>query len=148
MIRFRTEQEVDRPAEDVWAYAADIVRHPEWMGVVSARVASGSGTEVGARAVERAKLGPKTFDAELEVTESEPARRIAWRIVGGGPMAGSVAIDIEPLSPGRTRAVMSGSLGLTGILRLIEPLLAAEIRSGEAAELLRLKQRLESATPA
>ncbi|HEV8401513.1 MAG TPA: SRPBCC family protein [Candidatus Limnocylindrales bacterium] len=38
MIRFETEQTIERPADDVWAYAADIRRHPEWMGVTDATI--------------------------------------------------------------------------------------------------------------
>lgn len=38
MISFGTEQTIDRPADEVWAYAADILRHPEWMGVTDAAI--------------------------------------------------------------------------------------------------------------
>jgi len=145
MIRFETEQTITRSADDVWAYAADILRHPEWMGVTQARIVHGKGTEVGSRAVERIKLGPRSVDVELEVSESIPARRIAWRIAGGSPLSGDVTLDLESVGPERTRAVWSGSLGLMGIWRLIEPLMAAEVKAGEAAELRRLKEKLETA---
>lgn len=144
MIRFETEQTIARSAGDVWAYAADIVRHPEWMSVTDARLIHGTGSEVGTRAVERIAMGPRTADVDVEVTASVSARRIAWRVAGGGPVAGDVALDLEPLGPDRTRAVYSGSIGLTGLWRLLEPFMAGEIRSGEAAELVRLKENLES----
>lgn len=148
MIRFETEQTIQRPSEAVWEYAADVVRHPEWMGVSDARMVSGRGTEVGARAVERMKLGPRSVDVNLEVREALPARRIAWRIAGGGPLAGDVTLDLEPLGPDRTRAVWSGSIRLTGPWRLLEPLMAAEVKAGEATELRRLKEKLEAAVVA
>ena len=62
-------------------------------------------------------------------------------------MSGAVALDLEPLGPERTRAIWSGSLGLRGLWRVIEPLMAAEVKAGEAAELRRLKENLET-TPA
>ena len=62
-------------------------------------------------------------------------------------MAGAVALDLEPIAPDRTRAVWSGSLGLTGLWRVLEPLMASEIRTGEAAELERLKRNLEATDP-
>lgn len=68
MIRFQTEQTIDRPAPEIWSYAADITRHPEWMGVIDARPVSGQATDVGARGVERRKLGPRTFEVGLEVS--------------------------------------------------------------------------------
>ena len=67
MISFATEQTIERSADDVWAYAADIVRHPEWMDVTAARVVDGGGTEVGARALERLKLGPRSVEVAFEV---------------------------------------------------------------------------------
>jgi len=67
---------------------------------------------------------------------------------GGSPLAGEVALDLEPLGPDRTRAVWSGSMGLTGLWRVVEPLMAAEMKNGEAAELRRLKERLERDTAA
>lgn len=145
MIKFETEQSIDRSADDVWTYAADIIRHPEWMGVANARIVRGTGTEVGSRAVERIKLGPRWVDVELEVSGSIPARRISWRVVSGGALSGDVTLDLEPVGPERTRAVWSGWLGLTGFWRLVEPLMAAEVKAGEAAELRHLKQNLEMA---
>lgn len=146
MIRFQSEQTIARSADDVWEYAADILRHPEWMGVLDARVVQGRGTELGARASERIKLGPRTVDVGLEVSASMPGRRIGWRIAGGRPLEGDVAIDLKPLSPKRCRAVWSGSLRMKGVWRLLEPLMASEVRFGEAAELVRLKDNLERAS--
>jgi uncharacterized membrane protein len=145
MIRFETEQVIERSAGDIWAYAADIVRHPEWMGVVDARVVSGQPTDVGAVAMERVKLGPRSADVALEVSAAIPGRRIAWRMAGGGPLKGEVTLDLEPLDAERTRATWSGSIGLTGLWRLLEPLMAAEIRTGEASELRRLQANLQAA---
>jgi len=145
MIRFQTEQTIDRPAQEIWTYAADITRHPQWMSVIDARLVSGQATDVGARGVERTKLGPRTFDVSLVVSKSIPAQRIAWRMDGGSPFIGEVTLDLEPLGADRTRAVWSGGIGLTGWWRLIEPLMATEVRAGEAAELRRLKAALEMA---
>jgi uncharacterized membrane protein len=145
MIKFEAEQTIARSAGDVWAYAADILRHPEWMDVTASRVVKGGGTEVGARALERLKLGPRSVDVPFEVSGSVPARRIAWRSADGSPLAFDVSLELEALAPELTRAVMSGRIGLTGLLRFIEPLMASEIRAGEAAELARLKANLEAA---
>jgi uncharacterized protein YndB with AHSA1/START domain len=143
VISFRTEQTIERSAHDVWTYAADVARHPDWMGVSHARLVSGHATEVGSRAVERMKFGPRSIDVGLEVSAAIPARRIAWRIAGGSPMQGEVALELEALDPHRTRATWSGSIGLTGPWRLLEPLMASEVKSGEAAELRHLKDNLE-----
>jgi hypothetical protein len=145
MIRFETEQTIARSAEDVWAYAADILRHPEWMGVTDARILQGTGSEVGARAIERMKMGPRTVDVEFTVAESIPARRLRWTVAGRSPLTGDVTLDLEPLGADQTKAVWSGSIGLNGLWRLLEPLMAGEVKAGEAAELRRLKENLETA---
>jgi hypothetical protein len=90
-------------------------------------------------------MGPRTIEVGLEVSGAIPARQIAWRVAGGGPLVGDVTLDLEPLGPNRTRAVYSGAIGLSGIWRLFEPLMAREIAAGEAAELRRLKDNLEAA---
>jgi hypothetical protein len=145
MIKFEAKETIDRSADDVWAYAADIIRHPEWMGVTDARIVQGTATEVGARAIERIKMGPRTIDVELTVAESVPAKRLRWILAGRSPLTGDVALDLEPLGVDQTRAVWSGSIGMKGLWRLLEPLLAGEVADGEAAELRRLKANLESA---
>ena len=58
MTSFTTQASIDRPARDIWRYAADIRSHPEWMGVSTARVIDGDGTEVGTRGEERMGFGP------------------------------------------------------------------------------------------
>jgi hypothetical protein len=49
MTSFVAEQTIARSAQDVWTYAADIVRHTEWMTVTDAGIVHGDGTQVGAR---------------------------------------------------------------------------------------------------
>jgi uncharacterized protein YndB with AHSA1/START domain len=142
VIPFRSEQVIDRSAMDVWEYAADIERHPTWMSVIDARIVHGRSTEVGARALENVKIGLRRQAVEFEVAEAEPGRRLAYRVLSG-PMRGDVAMDLEAMGPESTKVVWQGSLGLTGLMRLVEPLFAGEIRAGEAAELARLKERLE-----
>ena len=114
MITFETEQTIAASAEDVWTYAADIRRHPEWMGVTNARLVSGTGNEVGAQAIEQMKMGPRTIDVEFTVTESIPASRLRWTVAGRTPLRGDVTLELESLAADRTRAVWSGSIGMIG----------------------------------
>ncbi|OGO59167.1 MAG: hypothetical protein A2V85_14090 [Chloroflexi bacterium RBG_16_72_14] len=143
MTRFATEQTIARPAADVWTYAADILRHPEWMSVTDARIVRGSGTETGARGRERMRLGPLGWDVEFEVADADPGRRIAWRAVSGAPFELEVSLDLEPVGPSSTRATYGADIRLRGLWRLLGPLLAMEGKTGPARELARLKSRAE-----
>jgi len=145
MIRSESEQTIARSAEDVWAYAADALRHPEWMSVADARVVRGQGGEVGDRGRERLLFGPFRLDIEFEVSEAVPGRRIVWRPVAGAPFHGELALDLEPLGPTSTRATYGLAFQMLGLWRLLSPLVAMESKAGPARELRRLKENLETA---
>ncbi len=98
-----SEQVIERSAQDVWVYAADIVRHPDWMTVTDARIVRGDGTQVGSRGRERLRFGPFGWDVEFEVAEAEPGRRIAWKSVHGAPFDLTVWLDLEPTALRRPR---------------------------------------------
>ena len=145
MIRFATEQTIARSALDIWAYAADIVRHPEWMTVTDARVLRGDGTQVGARGRELYKFGPWTWDIEIEVAEAEPGRRIVWRGLGGAPFQMEFSLELEPVGSSSTLATYRAAIQMHGLWRLLTPLVAMEGKAGPARELERLKERMEAA---
>ena len=146
-----SEQVIERSAQDVWAYAADIVRHPEWMTVTDARIVQGDGTRVGARGREHLRFGPFGWDVEFEVVEAEPGRRIAWQAVHGAPFDLTVTLDLEPMGPGSTKAAYGADIRLHGVWRLLSPMVAMEAQAGPERELQRLKTQVEAApamTPA
>ncbi len=144
MITFETEQTIARSADDVWTYAADILRHPDWMGVTDARILRGQGSEIGARGRERLVLGPFRWDVEFEVSEAVPGRRIVWRAVSG-PLQGEVALDLAAVGPSSTRATYGAAMRLRGLWRLLTPLVVMEGKAGQARELQRLKENVETA---
>jgi uncharacterized membrane protein len=139
-------QTIARSAQDVWAYAADIVRHAEWMTVTDARTVSGDGTQAGHRGRERMRFGPFGWDVELEVVDATPERRIAWRSVSGAPFDLDVTLDLEPTDPTTTNATYAADIRLHGLWRLLSPMVAMEANAGPARELQRLKARVEAAT--
>jgi uncharacterized membrane protein len=138
-------QVIERSAQDVWAYAADIVRHAEWMTVTDARVVHGDGSEVGARGRERIQFGPFGWDVEFEVAEAEPGRRIVWKSVQGAPFDLTVTLDLEPMGPASTKARYGADIRLHGVWRLLSPMVAMEAKAGPARELRQLKTRVEAA---
>jgi uncharacterized membrane protein len=143
VITTKTEQVIERPAADVWAYAADIVRHPDWMSVTNAAVLHGTGSEVGSRGRERLALGPFKWDVEFEVAEAVPERRIVWHSVSGAPFDLEVSLDLEPTGPVATKATYGATIQPHGLWRLLSPLMAAEGKAGPERELRRLKENVE-----
>ena len=143
-MKFQSELTIARPAHEVWAYAADITRHPDWMSVTDAVVTSGDGSKVGARGFEGMSFGPFHFKVGFEVTEAEPGRRIRWQARGGAPFDGDTVLDLAPDSPSATRATYHTTLVLRGLWRLAAPLFKMEGRAALPRELRRLKDQVEN----
>ncbi len=144
MIISQTEQMIERSAEEVWTYAVDVLRHPEWMGVTDATLLRGNGSDVGSRGRERLVVGPFKWDVEFEVAEAVPDRRIVWRSVSGAPFDLEVALDLDPTGPASTRATYGAAIRPHGRWRLLSPLLAMEGKAGPERELRRLKANVET----
>ena len=148
MITSQTVQIIERPAAEVWAYATDIVRHPDWMGVTDARILRGVGGEVSSRGRERMAFGPFKWDIEFEVAEAVPGRRIVWRSIAGAPFDLEVGLDLAPAGPTSTRATYTAAIQPHGLWRLVSPWIAMEGKAGPERELRRLKENVEiSAAP-
>jgi uncharacterized membrane protein len=145
MARFEAEATIDRPADAVWTYAADILQHPDWMTVADAHVLRGEGTEVGARGRERLILGPLKWDVEFEVVEAVAGRRLVWRAIDDPHFAFEVGLVLEPIGPDTTRATYHASVRMKGRWRLLAPLISMEGSAGVRHELHRLKTNVEAA---
>jgi uncharacterized membrane protein len=146
MIRAVTEQLIERPAGEVWTYAADILHHPDWMSVMDASLVKGTGSEVGSRGRERVAFGPFKWDVVFEVTEADTGRRIVWRSMSGAPFDLEVSLDLEA-GPGSTRATYRTAIQPHGLWRLLSPLLAMEGKAAPERELRRLKENVEKGAP-
>ncbi|MEO7118206.1 MAG: SRPBCC family protein [Candidatus Limnocylindrales bacterium] len=143
MSTFTAETLIERPANDVWEYAADVPRQPEWMGITSAEVLRGIGTEAGARGRARMEFGPFRWDVEFDVVEALRGRRLLWRADDPHFSEYEVQLDLEPTGADSTRARYRGSLRLRGIWKALTPLLAMDGATSIRRELERLKANAE-----
>ena len=143
MITYRVEETIDRPVPDVFPYVADPTLYPRWMPVSDVRMATPGDTRVGATARMQMKVGARSAPFTSEVTEYESNAKIGFRTTEG-PMDWEGTFTLQPIGDGATRIVGLGSIRLKGWQRLMEPFIRGEVRRGEAAELARLKDLLES----
>ena len=79
----------------------------------------------------------------VEVTGFEQDRRVAFDTVEG-PFDWKSDFRLDPQGDGLTKITSSGEVALRGARRLLQPVAAAEIRRGEAAELVKLKALAEA----
>jgi Polyketide cyclase / dehydrase and lipid transport len=97
--------EIARRLEDVFAYATDASRFPEWQAsVVSVRQEGPGPLAVGSSAVVTRRLGPRLLPGTEEITALHPPRTWAWR-TGGGPLIAFANGMVEPLDGGRRSRV-------------------------------------------
>ena len=79
MEHVSVSREVAASPEDIWACLADAGRWPEWMpGVTRSEVTNGQPGGVGRRQRLDVSYGGRQGEIELEITQWEPLRRIAW----------------------------------------------------------------------
>jgi carbon monoxide dehydrogenase subunit G len=144
MIEYKSDVIVNRPVQDVFALIKNVSRFDEWTDMNGTRLVSGEKLHVGSQIETTIKFGPVNQTMTFEVIGYEENRRVAFKTISKG----SVAWDAEYLfmpEGDSTKVISSGQLKLNGLLKISEPLLAGEIQSGEAKELVKYKEIIEMA---
>ena len=130
---------------DVFAALLDPDRYAEWTPMVDTRFHDVA-PRVGTRGDFRMERGPLKGRYEMEIVALDPERRLDFR-VDGSSLRWNAHIGLEPDGDAGTRLTYAGDLSLRGWRRLLEPLLAGEVRSGEAKEAEQLRHVIESESP-
>ena len=113
--------EINRPAEEVFAYLDQLDRHDEWQdSLLSVKVMTDGPTRVGTRVVERRKVPGGARDIPYEVTEHEPPRKASFRGTAG-PVRPVGTVTVEPLGESRSRMTLELEMEGHGIGKLFAP---------------------------
>jgi len=136
--------EINRPAEEVFAYLEQVERHNEWQGsLVSTTVTTDGPTRVGTRVVEHRKIPGGARDFSYEITELDPPHKTSFRGTAG-PVRPAGTYTVDPTGDSSSR--MSVELAFEG--HGIGKLFAILARRQAAAELPvdheKFKELLES----
>ncbi|HEY4428271.1 MAG TPA: SRPBCC family protein [Solirubrobacteraceae bacterium] len=137
--------EVERPAEEAFAYVIDPSKMPEWQqGCVRGHM-DAAPTHVGSKCTTVRKIGGREIEATTEITEYDPPRRWADRGING-PIRAIVGVTVEPLSDNtRSRVIIDLDFAGYGIGKLLVPLVVRRQAASEMPEnMKRLKQQLET----
>jgi uncharacterized protein YndB with AHSA1/START domain len=136
---------VDRPITDVFAYLADGANDPRWRsGVISIQRTS---TADGEDATYRQKLrgpGGRTIDGDYRVTAYQPPTLLEFQVIAG-PVRPTGRFTLTEAGPGHTTVTFTLDLQPTGLMRLMNGMIAKTMRS-EVGQLSRLKADLEKST--
>jgi len=141
VVRVEHSLIIERPPAEVFAYATDPDKLAEWQSTALEARSDGP-IQKGARVTEVRKFLGRRMESEVEVTEYEPDRRFALRVLSG-PVPFTFEQTLEPADGGTTvKVVLEGEPG--GFFKLAEPLVERAVRRQVQTDFEQLKDILEA----
>lgn len=143
MAKTAASIQIDRPVEDVYAYATTVDTLPQWLGaVVEVEQLTDGPLGVGTRIRAGGKMLGRRLVTFVEVTAFDPGARFAFTGVTG-PFKAHNNYTFESVAGG-TKVTDAAEIELSGPLRLIDPFVGPMVRRQFEANLAALKDRLEA----
>jgi carbon monoxide dehydrogenase subunit G len=140
--------EVDRPADEVFAYATDPTKFAEWQeGVVGGSMEGTGQPAIGDLCRTMRRIGRTERPSTSRLVRFEPPR--AWSVHGiDGPIRARVDVDVEIITDGRSKVTIAVDFDGHGLGRLLVPLVVQrQARAEMPKNIARLKSRIEAVRP-
>jgi uncharacterized membrane protein len=138
-----TEVEIERPRDEVAAFAADPSNATAWYkNIKSVEWETPPPAAVGSRLRFRAEFLGRTLDYTYEVQENTPGKRLVMS-TAQGPFPMATTYTWEDTADGRTKMTLRNRGRPSGFAALMSPLMARAMRKANEADLRRLKILLE-----
>ena len=142
MASFTSSVRIERPAEEVFAYATDPTRFSEWQASATSGHVVGE-PKVGATCVHVRRVPGGQREAKSEITEYMPPTRWAVRGVDG-PIRANVGVTVEALEPGASRVTIELEFVGVGVMGLaLAPVVGWRGRQEMPGNMANLKRLLE-----
>jgi uncharacterized membrane protein len=140
-----TEVEINRPRDQVSAYAGDPTNAPKWyVNIKSVDWKTPPPIAVGSKLAFVAQFLGRRLAYTYEVVELVPGRRLVMRTAEGPfPMETTYTWDVA--GEGRTRMTLRNRGEPSGFSKIAAPIMAAAMRRANRNDLAHLKSLLESA---
>ncbi len=143
-----TEIVIDRPHDEVAAYATDPSNAPRWYAnIESVSWQTAPPITVGSRMDFVAHFLGRRLAYTYEVIELDPGRRLVMR-TAQGPFPMETTYTWTPLDDGRTRMTLRNRGEPSGFARIASPVMAAAMRRANNKDLETIKRLLERGTTA
>lgn len=141
MFTVTAAEDIHRPRSEVFIFAGDYRNDPAWRSGVTEMIIEGvDSLAVGVRTKETMRSLGRTAITIAEITEFSDSRT-GFRSVSG-PVACDGTREFLDI-PSGTRMMYSLTLRPSGLLKLVEPLLAMVLRRQVFADMRRLRRLLE-----
>jgi uncharacterized protein YndB with AHSA1/START domain len=147
MQAFQNTVTIARPADEVFAYVADLRNIPAWNYAIERTVQTSPGPAGVGATYRQTRTIPRRGEESVEITVFEPPTRLA---VQGqiGPFQATTSYLLEPAAD-LTRLTNTVELDTASVLlRPLGPLAAPRVKAAVASNLATLKRLLETAPPA
>ena len=137
-----TDLVIERPVEEVAAYAADPDNAPEWYANIdSVTWESSPPLEIGSKVAFVARFLGRKLTYTYEIAEHVPGERLVMR-TADGPFPMETTYTWAPAGPGATRMTLRNRGEPAGFSRLVSPLMAPAMRRANRKDLAQLRSIL------
>lgn len=140
MSRYESHLNIGRSTAEAFAAISDIARWSEWTDMREVTHDQAGPIAVGSSG-SFTMPGPFRGPIHFEATTYEPGRLVAY-VMSHPAFDWHAEMRVEPEGAG-SRVSSSGDFRMRGWRRVLQPMVAREVRRGEANELIRLREILE-----
>lgn len=143
MAKVEVSVVINRPIEEVFAFAANIENNAQWQsGVLEAQVTSEGPIGVGTTYRYVTQLLGRRIEADGEVTEYESNRKYSFKSTSGPfPIEGGLTCEA---AEGGTKVTLAVEADVGGFFKMAEPLVVRTIKKQFEADVGKLKDLLEA----
>lgn len=142
MIQHEVTVYFNRPVEQVFAFLMDMNKLPTWQSnlIKSEQITEGP-LRRGSRFREVRRIGKRESEIQGEITAFEPNKRFETKTMTKPQAMVSYSFDPEQ---GGTRLNYKFILVTSGLMRLLEPMIASSIKKDTASDFETLKRMIEN----
>jgi len=142
MITVEKSVEINKPIEDVFAYATNIENITKWQEGVESIEVEGDPNAVGGKYTEVRKFLGREMKTTLEITAHESNAKWAAKVLQG-PVPYDVVASYEP-SAGGTKVTMHIDGEPSGFFKLAQGAVQKQLNTSMEEDLQRLKEQVEA----
>jgi uncharacterized protein YndB with AHSA1/START domain len=142
MIQHEVTIHLNKPVEQVFAFLMDTSKLSTWQSnLIKSEQLTDGPLRTGSRFREVRRINNKEEEIQGEITALEPNKRLETKTVTKPQAMVSYSLDSEP---GGTRLRYKFILITSGLMRLMEPMIASSIKKDTEADFETLKRVLEN----